>query len=165
MIEKIEGLVEALRNELQHYGEMLALLDQQQELVAARAAQDLLQSIADIQAQGLTIQAARGHREACRRGLAQQLLQPSDIAFNELILLLPADYQPLVQALVQENNELLVRVQQRARQNHLLLSRSLELMQRFLTMMFPSRETLVYNGNGAMLGPALPSRSIYDAVG
>lgn len=165
MIEKIERFVEALRNELQHYGEMLALLDQQQELVATRAAQDLLQSVADIQAQGLTIQAARSHREACRRSLAQQLLQPSDIALNDLIRLLPADYQPLVQALVQENNELLVRVQQRARQNHLLLSRSLELMQQFLSVMFPARETVVYNGHGAMLAPAIASRPIYEAVG
>ena len=34
---------------------------------------------------------------------------------------------------MRENNELLVRVQQRARQNHLLLSRSVEMMQRFIT--------------------------------
>ncbi len=42
-----------------------------------------------------------------------------------------------MQALVQENNELLVRVQQRARQNHLLLLRSLELMQKLINSLFP----------------------------
>ncbi len=54
-----------------------------------------------------------------------------------LIPLLPADYRPLVQALVDENNELLVRVRQRARQNHLLLSRSVELMQGLLNTLLP----------------------------
>ena len=53
-------------------------------------------------------------------------------------------------ALVQENNALLTRIQHRARQNHLLLRQSLDLMQRFLTTLFPSHEPRVYNGGGQM---------------
>jgi flagellar biosynthesis/type III secretory pathway chaperone len=56
----------------------------------------------------------------------------------------------LIQALVDENNELLVRVRQRARQNHLLLSRSAELMRGLLDTLLLSRETRVYNGNGTI---------------
>ena len=36
----IVGLIEKLRDELHQYGEMLALLEQQQESVIARAAED-----------------------------------------------------------------------------------------------------------------------------
>ena len=46
-----------------------------------------------------------------------------------------------VQALVEENNELLIRVQQRARQNHLLLSHAVELMQHLINSDFSRRKT------------------------
>jgi flagellar biosynthesis/type III secretory pathway chaperone len=71
----------------------------------------------------------------------------------------------LVQALVQENNDLLVRIHHRARQNHLLLTRIVELMQRFLTSLFPGSQTTTYNDTGRLLGMALPQRSVYDAMG
>ena len=70
-----------------------------------------------------------------------------------------------MKALVDENNELLVRVQQRARQNHLLLSRSVELMQGLLNSLLPGRETRVYNGQGGMDTHSAPPRLLYEAVG
>ena len=54
------------------------------------------------------------------------------LPFAEIIPQLPEAYRPLIESLVDENNSLLQRVQQRARQNHLVLSRSVELMQDFL---------------------------------
>ena len=57
--DSIEPLVGALREELQEYGEMLALLDRQQEQVKARAADQIFQSISQIQAQAAAIQSAR----------------------------------------------------------------------------------------------------------
>lgn len=163
MPENLPALIEALREELKHYGEMLALLDQQQESAMARATDDLLQAVAAINAQGGVLQTARTHRETCRQAVARQLGLPEETGFTELIPQLPEDYRPLVAALVQENNELLVRVRQRARQNHLLLSRSLELMQRFLSSLFCPGQSATYNGNGVV--PAgLPIRSLYEAV-
>jgi flagellar biosynthesis/type III secretory pathway chaperone len=82
-----------------------------------------------------------------------------------LIPCLPADYRPLVAALVDENNHLLVRVRQRARQNHVLLRRSVELMRELLRTLFPARQTSVYNGHGQKRVPALDTRSLYNAVG
>ena len=165
MIEHLQTLIHALREELQQYGEMLALLDRQQELVVARAAEDLFQTISTIQNQATILQRARAVREEHRQTVAVALVQPADTVFTVLIPLLPADYQPLVQALVQENNQLLFRVQQRAHQNHLLLSRSLELMKRFMSTLFPSRETQVYNDQGNRQIFTLPARPLYDAVG
>ena len=61
--------------------------------------------------------------------------------FAAIIPLLPPDYRPLVQALVQENNELLARVHQRTRQNHLLLSHAVELMQQLDQRDFSRRKS------------------------
>jgi hypothetical protein len=136
MNESLHNLIEALREELKEYGEMLALLDHEQEKVMQRSAQDLLQCVALINTQADTIAAARREREQHRRHVALQLDLPEHANFATLVPRLPAEYRPLIQALVQENNELLIRVQQRARQNLLLLSRIVDLMQRSLSTLF-----------------------------
>ena len=164
MIHSLKALIDTLREELQEYGEMLALLDQQQNSVLHRASDELLQTVAEVNGQGGAIQMARQRREMCRREVALKLALPEDAPFADILPRLPADYRPLVQALVQENNELLVRVQQRARQNHLLLSRSLELMQRFLGSLFSTGQSQPYNGSGAVLAGVTPVRSLYEAV-
>ena len=79
--------------------------------------------------------------------------------------LLPSDYRPLIRALVEENNELMFRVQQRARQNHLLLSRSVELMQNCISSLFPGTRQKVYGGNGGLASAPVSGRMIFEAVG
>jgi flagellar biosynthesis/type III secretory pathway chaperone len=165
MIDNLHNLITALREELKHYGEMLALLDQQQEWAMARATDDLLQSVSAIQAQGAMIQTIRIHRERCQRAVAMELHLPDSSSFADLNLSLPMEYRPLLQALVQENNDLLARVQHRARQNHLLLSRTVELMRDFVSSLFPAREMKTYNERGDRMGAALTPRPIYEAVG
>ncbi len=165
MIEKLKELIGALREELQQYGEMLARLDYHQDLVMRRQTQNLLESVAEVEAQGLVIQKARRHREQCQRQLARGLGLGDEATFAQMIPMLPEDYRPLLGALVQENNELLVRIQQRSRQNHLLLARMVEMMQRFMGTLFPGNASPVYNQAGAVFGPAAPPRSLYEAVG
>jgi flagellar biosynthesis/type III secretory pathway chaperone len=165
MIQNIKLLIDALRDELQNYGEMLALLDRQQEYLVARDASEVFQSISLIKAQGAAIQRSRACREEGRRALALLLSQAPEIGFADLIPLLPADYQPLLRALVDENNELLMRVRRRARQNHLMLRRSVELMQELLNTLLPSRQGSVYDGNGNRPASATAPRQIYEAVG
>jgi hypothetical protein len=165
MIDTLKELIGALREELQQYGEMLARLEYHQDLVIHRKADDLLQSVSEIQAQGIVIQNAREERERCQRDLARGLHLPADAPFANIEPLLPGEYRPLVSALVQENNELLVRIQQRSRQNHLLLARTLEMMQRFMSTLFPGNSTPFYTGTGTRFAPSIPTRSLYDAVG
>ena len=165
MTEPLDKLIAVLREELQHYGEMLALLDQQQASAIDRAADAMLVATTAIQNQALVMQGVRRDREKCQRDLARDLTIIETATFVEIIGLLPPAYRPLVQSLVDENNSLLVRVQQRARQNHLVLSRSVELMQQFLGMLLPARETQVYNGQGNRESHALPTPPLYEAVG
>ena len=78
--DSIQPLIAALREELQQYGEMLALLDRQQEQVKARSAGEIFQSISLIQAQAAAIQGARQHREKCRGNAALACRQPGKCA-------------------------------------------------------------------------------------
>src|SRR5205814_1991817 len=130
-----------------------------------RAADDLLRTVAAINSQSSAIHSARQHRQSCQRELAAVLEEPADAPFADLIPLLPQEYRPLMHALVDENNQLLLRVQQRARQNHLLLNRSVDLMERFINTLVPGSRAPTYDEAGHLFSAALPSRAIYEAVG
>jgi flagellar biosynthesis/type III secretory pathway chaperone len=165
MNDLLAKLIDALREELTQYGEMLALLDHQQKWVMERNTRDVLQSVADLNAQTAVIAATRSQRELRQRDLARILNLPDTTIFGVIVPLLPADYRPLVQALVQENNELLVRVQQRVRQNHLLLSHAVELMQQLINSIFPGASPKTYDLSGRVPVAMLPQHMLYEAVG
>jgi flagellar biosynthesis/type III secretory pathway chaperone len=164
MREHLEALVSALRAELTQYGELLALLDQQQEQVMAREAEETLRLAAAINHQSGLVREAREHREHCRRQLARALGAGDEATLTELLPRMPEEYQLLIRALLDENNRLLVRVQQRARQNHLLLARTVELMRKFIESLLPSGNASVYDQSGRV-GSGLPGASLYEAVG
>lgn len=166
MNELLSNLIEALREELKQYGEMLALLDQQQQLVMRRQVAALPDNVSGVNAQAGVIAAARQEREQRQRHLARALELPeTGASFATLIPLLPVNYRPLVEALVRENNELLIRVQQRARQNHLLLSHCVELMQQLINSIFPGVAPTTYDGSGQIPVAAVPPSPLYQAVG
>ena len=164
MMSVLQHLIEALRNELQQYGEILALLDHQKEIVLLRGADEILHSISAINAQSATIQAAREKRGVSQRRLSEALGQPADSTFVKLVPLVPEQYRPLVTALVQENNELLLRVRQRAEQNHLLLEHSVDLMHRFITTLSPQDPSSQANGEGTKRSVGQDRSSLYDAI-
>jgi flagellar biosynthesis/type III secretory pathway chaperone len=165
MIESIKQLVSSLREELQQYGEMLARLDDQQELVMRRDAPAVLQSVPTVQEQVATLGKARECRSLAMKKLCAELDLPVDSTFEELLPRCPENHRILVAALVQENNELLQRVQQRARQNHLLLARTVESMQRVINSLTNQRATPVYNERGSMFMPSPAAPAILEAVG
>ncbi|MCZ7637250.1 MAG: flagellar export chaperone FlgN [Verrucomicrobia bacterium] len=154
MNDTLPRLIESLREELKQYGHLLLLLDEQQEGIIRRQNESLLDATAAIQEQGAAIQAARREREAIQRELAAALPAATDPSLRALTLL-PPDYRPLLEALVQENHQLLRRVRQRAHQNHLLLRRSLELLDQFLQTLAPTGPA-VYDGAGGLPGRRLP---------
>ena len=165
MNPSIQDLIEALRMELQHYGELLARLDQQQETVFRRDAEGVLDGSSAIESQAALVEEARRERELRRASVARCLGAPADASFEHLLPLLPEDYRPLIQALVEENNELLTRVRARSRQNHLLLSRTVDLMQRLMGGLFATKGGGTYSGDGALLGSGGRARRLYEAVG
>ncbi len=164
MTPVLDNLITTLREELTQYGEMLALLDRQQETTVNRMTDEMFAATAAIQNHSRVIQEARSQRDSAQRALARDLCVVESSTFVELTPLLPPDYRPLVASLVEENNDLLRKIQHRARQNHLLLSRSVELMQQFISALAPSASVRTYTDRGAR--NEVPTTSpLYEAVG
>ena len=164
MTEHLQNFIESLREELRHYGELLALLETEQDQVMRRQADALLATVHAINAQGDAIQVARRERAQRQRELAQSLDQTADARIATLLPLLAQAHRPLIKALVDESNQLLVRVRQRARQNHILLSRSLELMEQFINS-FCAVGVPTYNESGAVAAPVGVRTGFYEGLG
>jgi flagellar biosynthesis/type III secretory pathway chaperone len=163
MTATLEQVIEALRNELQQYGEMLALLEAQHRAVSQGESGSVLTSVQAIEAQSSAIQNARRLRETHQRQLAWAVGRPENVTFEELLPLLPSEYSPLLSALIREINELLGRVRQSAEHNRSQLRRSIELMDRFLfTLSAQGEATAQPPRHGAETNPA--PRSISTAV-
>src|SRR3974390_2779361 len=104
MKQRLQHLIESLREELKEYGEMLALLDQQQEMVMHPRPQALPQCATSINTQAETIAAARREREQHQRHVALMLDLPENSNFADMGPRMSAEYRPLIAALVWENN-------------------------------------------------------------
>jgi len=165
MTELLNSLIEALREELRQYGEMLARLDAQQDCITRRASDELLLTVGALQEQALILRQTRKAREESQRLLAEAVQAPANIGLRQLAESVSGPRRPLVHALVDENNQLLVRVQQRARQNHLLLRRSMDLMQDLIQTFCPSGYGTLYDPAGRSHKSSLPAAPLYDAAG
>jgi len=164
MKEQLDKLVGHLREELIQYGELLSLLEQQQEAIVNRSADGLMQNLTSIHAQMAEIAKARTCREQCREEIAESLGLDSESPIKEMYSSLPVEYQSLVQALVDEVNELLLKANQRLRQNHLLLSRSLEFMQKLIQSLFPTQAGQTYDQSGQIGAAYVPQRTTYETL-
>ena len=138
MTQDLLKLIAALREELKHYGEILALLDQQEQAVQNPPGRRPLQATGAVEKQAECILEARRVREVRRRALARELRQEESATILQLMPLLPPQFRPLLQSLVEENNDLFQSVQKAARENQALLNRSAESMARFLNLLFPA---------------------------
>jgi signal transduction histidine kinase len=147
MTKALQQVIDSLRHEVQQYGEMLALLEAQQDVVTQREPQSVLTSIATVESQSVAIGKARQDRETAQSQLAWALgWSDKNHSFQQLLPLLPGEYRPLVAALVEEINELLRRVRERAEQNHAQLRRALELMERFISTISLQAQTTLLVG-------------------
>ena len=75
--------------------------------------------------------------------------------------MLPDDYQPLVKALIEENNHSVMRIGRIAKQNHVLLSRSIEMVNSLIRNICPDVTPNIYDQRGGVkqqtvsVGPAV----------
>jgi len=137
MTNPLQRLIESLRNELQQYGEMLALLEQQRQAVLFQGANGILQYISSINSQSHIISKARDIRKMALTRLGHTLDLGDEIKFSNLIPCLPEPVRPLVTALIQENNALLLRIRQRAQQNHVCMQKTVDHMKNFIEQLGP----------------------------
>ena len=163
--DDINRLIEALREEITQLGELLALQQEQQALIIERKPQELITKVNEISTQEKRNIAARTAREEARLALISQAGGDENMPFSELIETMPADYQPLVDAQRQEINVQLKNVTRWVRQNHLLLKRSLELMQDIMQNVFPAQaKPKTYGRKGAISQGTPPPSTLYEGI-
>ena len=166
MNEELDNLISALRDELTQYGEVLALMQEQQQFIINRATNELLMNLNEVEEQMQKVAASRNHRETCKRALFTTLGATEETTFRQMTEMLPPDLQPLLEALVEEINQLLQHIQKWLRQNHMLLNRSLDLMKQIMQGMFPSSSaTAGTYGRGGQMSPVTPPPStLYEGI-
>jgi len=160
-----ELLAERLRNEVQDYGALLHLFEEQQTCVFERDAERLLQLVEAIKDATETAEATRHEREQCVSAFAIECSQAPNATLRALLPHLEPQVRPLIEALIAEVNRLIHRVRHIARQNHLLLSRTIELQQGVIRQICPGAFTETYSARGrvAMVGNA--PAAAYNAAG
>jgi flagellar biosynthesis/type III secretory pathway chaperone len=148
MIIECEKIADALRNELQEYGALLNLFGQQQNAILDRDP-DLVLGIADLlESQIETVNRALREREALVRDFASQCNKPSDMPLRDLLSDSPQPVRLLLFALIDEINNLVFRTKRRARQNQMLLSRSVDVAQQILRRLNPGGVIQTYSNKG-----------------
>jgi len=145
---RYEQIIEALRAEMQEYGGLLNLFDQQQNAILSRNPDGVADMEQTIEAQLATVRARRLHRE----NLVFALTPDADPhpTLLQSILLFPQAMRPLIEALASEVNRLIGRVRRRAQQNQMLLARTIELTQELCEKLKPGAVTRTYAPNGRM---------------
>lgn len=153
-------LVELLRAELAGYGGLLALFDEQQAQLWRREVQAVADTSLAIERLAAETAADRAARESWVERFASAHARPADESLRRLLPLFPADQRPLLGALIDEVNHLLQRVRRRARQNHGILARAVELHRDALATLHPAAKPRTYAPTGRVGVLASPAATL-----
>jgi len=145
-----EALTEVLREEMQEYGAMLNLLRKQQACILGRDPDGVLNLLPDLNRQTERCSELRFKRERMTGELAHSYGQSRQLRLSEILNLIPSRTGTLVSGLVEEINATLKRLQRTARQNQMLLDRSVDLAGRIVRLLQPESVTRTYTRRGNM---------------
>lgn len=160
-----EQLAECLRDEVQGYGALLRLFEEQQDCVFRREPERLLPLIEAIKSATEAAAAARRQREESVSAFAVDCGRDPGAALRSLLPCVDDHARPLLQALIDEVNRLIHRVRRIARQNHLLLARTVELHQGLLRQFCPGAFTPTYSAHGRVAMAGAGPLPAYHAAG
>ena len=140
-LDIFDEMTTALRAELQEYGRLLELLEDQQSAIL-RGEPDAFIDLGDaVHEQVALLGAHRACREKTVSFFARNCQQPETLPLAELLVHMPSAVAGMIKALIEEVNALINRTQRRLRQNHLLLARCVSAAQ----------QTVVIAGGGEMV--------------
>lgn len=153
-----EFITECLRNELQEYGALLALFEEQQANLLRQDADQVAALAFSIEEQARATHQCRDRREKCVREFAEKQGRSPDSSLRQLLPFFPSEVQPMLNALIDEINHLIHRIRRDARHNQMLLSRVVKAHDEALRTLMPERfEARTYSARGAVsLGTSLP---------
>lgn len=125
MIAPLEHVVDALRNELQHYGELLALLETQTGILEDIDFRRVLDNAHSLNTHRTQLGSIRKFRLDTQEKLAWALGLPEARNFKELLPAIPECYHPLLEALIGDINHAISQAHSRAAANHASLCQAL----------------------------------------
>ena len=127
MIMESSEIVALLRQEVVGYGGLLALFEEQQGHLWRREVDHVLKTAALIDLRVIESGQFRESREAWVNHFAQTHQQPAGASLRHLLPLFPAAERPMLEAFIDEINQLIHGVRRRAYQNHAFMEKMLEL--------------------------------------
>lgn len=145
-----DEMTQALRAELQEYGGLVALLDDQQQAILRGEPEAFVDLGAAVHEQVNLLGAHRACREKTVQYFARSCQQPENMKLSELIAHMPSPANGMIRALVEEINSLISRTQRRLRQNHLLLARCVSSAQQTVVMAGGGEVVSTYGRAGAI---------------
>ncbi len=143
-----EILVDCLRSELEQYGSLLHLLQEQQTCLFLRNTDRLPELATAVYGATGTADPARRRREENFRAFATAQGCAPDATIRSLLSKVEAPARPLLEALVGEINRLIYLTRRFARQNHELFARAYQMQQEFLRQICPGRFNPTYSVSG-----------------
>lgn len=143
-------LAELLRGEVEGYGRLFRLLEQQREHLLKQRLEGLLQSIEEMNALTEELRMRKVEREQLVNGLWERSEFEDTIpSIQALLDRMPPASEPMLRELLSEVNRLVGQSRHHLQRNHMLLRRSHEIGQRFLRILNPDTiKTSVYQRNG-----------------
>jgi flagellar biosynthesis/type III secretory pathway chaperone len=162
-----ELIAHCLRDELQEYGGLLGLFEEQQNALFRRDPNGVLVIIANIEEQAKAASVKRSRREQIVSEFASAQNRPADSTLRSLLVCFPADVRPMMEALIDEVNRLIHRTRRCARQNVMLLQKAVEMHQEALRTLKPDAFTKTYSARGQVSvgAPQVGTHSALAAVG
>lgn len=162
-----ELIAHCLRDELQEYGGLLGLFEEQQGALFRRDASAVLATVTSIEEQAKAASVKRLRREQVVREFALTNGRPAESTLRSLMDCFPPEVRPMLEALIDEVNRLVHRARRGVRQNALLLQRAIEMHQETLRTLRPDAFTKTYSKKGqvSVNSPAPVTNSSLQAVG
>jgi flagellar biosynthesis/type III secretory pathway chaperone len=145
-----EQIIAALRGELEEYGGLLNVFDEQQQAILNRQPDAVLALEEKLSAQLSAVRTRRTQREGLLSRFAGDGRPPSRVSVLGAIPAFRESLRPLVEALASEINRLIALTRRRAEQNQMLLARTVEVMQEVCERLQPGAVTRTYAANGQM---------------
>lgn len=143
-----DPLVELLRHEVQEYGGLFNLLDRQQHEIFQRDPQQVLDTNDEIERYMADMGGLRQRREQLVREMARACGADEEQPLSKMLPYFPDFMRPMLQALVEEINHMIRRTRQKARQNFMLLSRTMEITHQTMQALQPDNYNKTYSKKG-----------------
>tara|TARA_B100001248_G_scaffold262589_1_gene259774 strand:+ start:76552 stop:77070 length:519 start_codon:yes stop_codon:yes gene_type:complete len=148
--EQWETLVVALRNEIEEFGALVNLLDEQQNRILGRDPEGITEMNKTIDEQIALCRDMRRVREDVVTVLASGVNEHEEVSVRALLSYFPEEVQGLLQALSDEIFDLMEKTQRKAGQNQMLLVRAFEAVEQVVRALCPELITKTYDKKGSI---------------